>query len=70
MITPMQMYWLLKLDDIGVLCIYSIFVSIALLAISIMAYDNSVEERNEKEKKMRHNIILFSSYLWCIFRLR
>lgn len=63
MITPMQMYWLLKLDDIGGLCIFSIFVSIALLAISIMAYDHSVEERNEKEKKCA--IILFYLAVIC-----
>lgn len=51
MITPVQMYWLLKLDDIGVFCVFAIFASFVLLAISVMAYCNANEDLNEKEKK-------------------
>ena len=51
MITPVQMYWLLKLDDIAVFCVFAIFASFGLLAISVMAYCNANEDLNEKEKK-------------------
>ena len=51
MITPMQMYWLLKLDDIGAFCIFAIFACIALLFIPVMAYCNVNDDLNEKEKK-------------------
>lgn len=51
MITPMQMYWLLKLDDIGVFCMFAIFTFIALLLISVMAYCSANDDLNEKEKK-------------------
>lgn len=51
MITPMQMYWLLKLDDIGVFCVFAIFAFFALLAISVMTYCNADEDQNEKGKK-------------------
>ena len=49
MITPMQMYWLLKLDDIGVFCMFALFVSLALMCIAAMAYCDT--DQNEKRKK-------------------
>ena len=50
MITPMQMYWLLKLDDIGGLCVYAISAFCVLLAISGMVYCTADYEQNEKGK--------------------
>lgn len=38
MITPMQMYWLLKLDDIRTLCGSSIGIMAAVMAFSLLTY--------------------------------
>lgn len=51
MITPMQMYWLLKLDDISGFCTVALFVSLFLLWLSMTAYWIGDEDTNEKDKK-------------------
>ena len=51
MITPMQMYWLLKLDDISGFCTVALFVSLFLLWIGMTAYWIGDENANEKDKK-------------------
>ena len=48
MITPMQMYWLLKLDDIRTLCGSSIGIMAAVMAFSLLTYFN--EEDGIKKK--------------------
>ena len=50
MITPMQMYWLLKLDDIigGCVIICVLLLMCALVSATIFGYANDV--RNEKIK--------------------
>lgn len=49
MITPMQMYWLLKLDDIGTLCSLSVGLMVAVMVFSLLAYINE-EEKSIKKK--------------------
>ena len=48
MITPMQMYWLLKLDDIRVTCGFSVGIMAAVMAFSLLTYFN--EEDGIKKK--------------------
>lgn len=40
MITPMQMYWLLKLDDIRTLCAFLIGFAILAIVVSLTAYQD------------------------------
>lgn len=46
MITPMQMYWLLKLDDIRTLCAFLIGFAILVIVISLTACE---DERLKKK---------------------
>lgn len=48
MITPMQMYWLLKLDDIRVLCAFSAAIVIFATIISLGIY-NDAEDKGTKK---------------------
>lgn len=48
MITPTQMYWLLKLDDIRVFCTFSIGFAIIVLIYSLLAYIQ-MEEKSAKK---------------------
>ena len=48
MITPMQMYWLLKLDDIRVLCVLFVAVVIFATIISLGIYNDAKDEGTKK----------------------
>lgn len=48
MITPMQMYWLLKLDDIRVLCVLATGIMLFFTFVSLVAY-NEEADRNVKK---------------------
>ena len=63
MITPMQMYWLLKLDDIRVLCGFSVGIIAAVMAFSLLTYLN--EEENSIKKKATVGFI-YSIFGLCL----
>ena len=48
MITPMQMYWLLKLDDIRTLCGFSAGFMLFVVVIALVAYKDDEEESVKK----------------------
>ena len=52
MITPMQMYWLLKLDDIGVGCSTFIVFLVAVAIVCFVLFGFAREDNNEKEQKI------------------
>lgn len=64
MITPMQMYWLLKLDDIRMLCAF--FVGLSLLAIiaSLAEYN---EDECEELKKTATAVFVFGLFGLALF---
>lgn len=49
MITPMQMYWFLKLDDIRAACGLSVGLMAAIVGFSLLTYFNE-DERSIKKK--------------------
>lgn len=49
MITPMQMYWLLKLDDIRMLCGVSVGIIAAVMLFSLLTYLNEEEDGIKKK---------------------
>lgn len=51
MITPMQMYWLLKLDDIIGGCVLMCGVLLACMLLSVLIFCNANEMENIKVKK-------------------
>ena len=51
MITPMQMYWLLKLDDIIGGCVLMCGVLLACMLLSVLIFCNANEMENVKVKK-------------------
>lgn len=67
MITPMQMYWLLKLDDICENCKFLTFFGFVALAIIALMFNYGIEDRNEKIKQMA--CTLFKLVLFGIFLL-
>lgn len=48
MITPMQMYWLLKLDDIRAFCAFFVGFTILAIIFSLVAYNDAEDERTKK----------------------
>lgn len=48
MITPMQMYWLLKLDDIRAFCAFLVGFAILAIIVSLTAYRNDEDEKMKK----------------------
>lgn len=51
MITPMQMYWLLKLDDIIGGCVLMCGVLLVCMLLSVLIFCNANEMENVKVKK-------------------
>lgn len=61
MITPMQMYWLLKLDDIRGFCAFLVGFAILAIIISLAVYNIDETER------VRKNVTLgFAFGLFCL----
>ena len=60
MITPMQMYWLLKLDDIRVFCVFFVAFAIFAIIISLAVYNDDETERVRKNATVGFAIGLFS----------
>lgn len=59
MITPMQMYWLLKLDDIRVLCAFFVAFAIWAIIASLLAYK---DDEDEGEKKIAVTVFLLGIF--------
>ena len=59
MITPMQMYWLLKLDDIRAFCAFCVGFAILAIIISLAAYNDDETERVRKNTTVGFALGLF-----------
>lgn len=59
MITPMQMYWLLKLDDIRAFCAFFVGFAILAIIISLAVYNDDETERVRKYATVRFVLCLF-----------
>ena len=70
MITPMQMYWLLKLDDIYMLVSYAAALATGVFVVSFLAYKLAGVDGNKQEQKTSGIAALVSLVcsvlLWCV----
>lgn len=70
MITPMQMYWLLKLDDIYMLVSYAAALATGVFVVSFLAYKLAGVDGNKQEQKTSGITALVSLVcsvlLWCV----
>lgn len=60
MITPMQMYWLLKLDDIRAFCAFLVGFAILAIVVSLTAYRDDEDEKVKKTATAGFALGLFS----------
>lgn len=59
MITPMQMYWLLKLDDIRAFCAFFVGFAILAIIVSLIAYNEDEDEGTRKKATVGFLLGLF-----------
>lgn len=67
MITPMQMYWLLKLDDIGTMFSIIVGTSIAAVFISAIFYCASKGAEDEVTAKISVHALILSLICSIVF---
>lgn len=67
MITPMQMYWLLKLDDIGTMFSIIVGASIVVVFISAFLYCFSKDAEDEAMVKVSVHMLILSLICSIVF---